>query len=401
MVRYLGRRAALSLLTLYLFATTVFFVGQMIMPGDFIASLGPLPGDVREEIRRDLELDRPIWEQYLSWLGGAVRGDLGPAFGGPTGRAGVARDPIPVTTMLRSAVPLSLIAFTVAVGAAFAVGSWLGRVTAWRKGAWLRSITTTASVGLYTSFPPWLAFLAAYTLVAMVGVRVYDRIRSVDFSQQLEVPFSLVGHRLTWFMWLTVVMSLVTLPVIHRAGRLFNRQRLPLLISAAWVVIVPVAIWLTIGVAGQAFDLATAQLIPLLLFFILFVGEVVILTQAAMVAGRREDYVLTARAKGLSDREVRDRHAARPALLPVLSRLVVSLPYFLAGMVIVEQALGYPGLGSVLFRALDVEDTFVIMGALLVIGLITMVARLMLDVLHAILDPRVRFGTAQETPGES
>jgi peptide/nickel transport system permease protein len=401
MVRYLGRRAALSLLTLYLFATAIFFLAQIVMPGDFTASLGPLPPGERRELQRQLGLDRPIWERYATWLGNLAHGDLGPAFGGPSGQAGVAGERIPVTTLLRSAVPLSLIAFTVAVGAAFAVGSWLGRVTAWRKGAWLRSITTTASVGFYTSFPPWLAFLAAYTLVALLGVGVYDRIRSVDFSRQVDVPFSLVGHRLTWFMWLTVVMSLVTLPAIHRAARVFNRQRLPLLISAAWVGIVPVAIWLTIGVAGQAFDLATAQLIPLVLFFVLFVGEVVILTQAAMVAGRREDYVLTARAKGLSDREVRDRHAARPALLPVLSRLVVSLPYFLAGMVIVEQALGYPGLGSVLFRALDVEDTFVIMGALLVIGLITMVARLVLDVLHAILDPRVRFGTAQETPGES
>jgi peptide/nickel transport system permease protein len=392
MVRYLVRRAALSLLTLYLFATAVFFVGQLIMPGDFIASLGPLPAGVREEIRRELDLDRPIGGQYLSWLGGAVRGDLGLAFG---------RDPLnraPVSAILSAAVPNSLIAFTVAVGAAFVVGGWLGRLSGWQKGRLFRSLTTATSVGLYTTFPPWLAFIGTYALTALAGARVRDEILRVDprLAHLGDVPFALVGTRLLWFMLLTIVAAMLAIPVFNHFRRTLDWPRVPLLFTAGWVAVAPVAVWLAVGAGPQALDVATAQLVPLFLLFLLFIGEVVVITQAAMAAGRREDYILTAKAKGLSDREVRDHHAARPALLPVLSRLVVSLPYFLAGMVIVERALGYPGLGSVLFNALDVEDTFVIMGALLVIGVITVVARLVLDVLHVLLDPRIRFGAALE-----
>jgi ABC-type dipeptide/oligopeptide/nickel transport system permease component len=79
---YLARRAALGLLTLYLFATLVFFLVQVVMPGDFIASLGPgIPAEERQEIVQELGLDRPLWRQYLGWVGGAAHGDLGLAFG--------------------------------------------------------------------------------------------------------------------------------------------------------------------------------------------------------------------------------------------------------------------------------------------------------------------------------
>jgi peptide/nickel transport system permease protein len=194
---------------------------------------------------------------------------------------------------------------------------------------------------------------------------------------------------------LTAVIAFLTVPLMDRAWRALTRRRLPLLVALAWLALTQVAAWALAGAGALAGEVAAAQLIPLSLLFLLFFGEVVILTQAAMAAARREDYVLTARAKGLPDREVRDRHAARPAVLPVLSRFVVSLPYFLTAMVITERAIGYPGLGSVLFEALDTEDVYVVMGALLVIGLMTVLARLSLDVMLVVLDPRIRFGGTQ------
>lgn len=389
---FLIRRAALSILTLYLFATLVFFLVQVVMPGDFISSLGPgIPADERQEIVQELGLDRPLWRQYVGWLGGAVRGDLGLAFGrDPRSRA-------PVSDVLWFAVPNSLFAFTLAVGAAFMVGTRLGRASAWRRNRLLRGLATATSVGFYTSFPPWLAFAATYLIVSLIGPIAYDDLRTVDpvIAGRADIPSVLHGTRLLWFMALTAVIALLTIPLVARAWRALTQRRLPLLVALAWVAVSQVAAWALAGAGALAVEVAAAQVIPLSLLFLLFFGEVVILTQAAMAAAHREDYVLTARAKGLPDREVRDRHAARPALLPVLSRFVVSLPYFLTGMVITERAIGYPGLGSVLFEALDTEDVYVVMGALLVIGLITVVARLALDVILALLDPQIRFGRTE------
>jgi peptide/nickel transport system permease protein len=128
-----------------------------------------------------------------------------------------------------------------------------------------------------------------------------------------------------------------------------------------------------------------------------------------------EDYVMVARAKGLPERQVRDRHAARAALLPVLSRFTVAIPYFLTGLVILEVVFGQSqqsgalpitptlmrfsapaGLGTVLFDALSSQDTPLLLGALLVVGVLTLSIRIVLDVIHAALDPRIRFGAAND-----
>ncbi len=124
---------------------------------------------------------------------------------------------------------------------------------------------------------------------------------------------------------------------------------------------------------------------------ILTYGEVVVVTKAAMDDSVHEDYVHVARAKGLTAKRVRDHHAARAALLPILSRFTVSIPYFLTGLAILEAVFDGVGLGTLIFDAVAIQDTPVIVGSLFVVGLITLILRVLLDVLHAALDPRIRF----------
>jgi peptide/nickel transport system permease protein len=125
-------------------------------------------------------------------------------------------------------------------------------------------------------------------------------------------------------------------------------------------------------------------------------GEILLVTEAAMFDTRDEDFVLTARAKGLSERTIRDRHSARAALLPVLSRLVVSVPYFLTGLVILEFMFGVQGgLGNLIFRAINLQDTPLIVGAMAIVGVMTLMLRLALEVAIAVLDPRVRLNTGE------
>jgi peptide/nickel transport system permease protein len=110
-----------------------------------------------------------------------------------------------------------------------------------------------------------------------------------------------------------------------------------------------------------------------------------------MLETLREDYILTARAKGVPDAHIRDRHAARNALLPVTTSLVLALATVIAGGVITEQIFSWPGIGRALLSAITAEDIPVAMGALSLIGILSLVAHLVADVLYAFLDPRIRF----------
>jgi len=117
--------------------------------------------------------------------------------------------------------------------------------------------------------------------------------------------------------------------------------------------------------------------------------------QAGMVSTLHDDYVITAEAKGLASKAIRDRHAARNASLAVVARLAVSIPYLLTGLVIIETAVGFSGVGDFLFTAIDSQDVPLAVSTLAVIGAITMVVRLVLDILIAVMDPRIVVGRAQ------
>jgi peptide/nickel transport system permease protein len=175
--------------------------------------------------------------------------------------------------------------------------------------------------------------------------------------------------------------------------RRLTRRRVPrwvqLLVGAA----IATGVWYGMGISVLVFDLLKAAAVPVLIYTLLTFGETMTIMQSSMTEVMREEYVQAARAKGIPDHAVRDRHAVRNALLPVLSRLVISLPYLLAGIVIIEDSLNWPGLGSFMFLSLYWQDIPVVMGILLFIGLLSLIARLFLDVLTAYLDPRIRFGS--------
>jgi len=105
----------------------------------------------------------------------------------------------------------------------------------------------------------------------------------------------------------------------------------------------------------------------------------------------REDYVVTAKAKGLPDRVVRDKHAARNALLPLITNFVISLGFTLGGGIITETMFSWPGLGRAYLEALNSQDTPLLIGLLVFTGIFVLLAHLIADVLYAFLDPRIRY----------
>jgi len=106
----------------------------------------------------------------------------------------------------------------------------------------------------------------------------------------------------------------------------------------------------------------------------------------------RQEYIQTARAKGLSEQAVIGKHALRNALLPVVTILGLSLPGLIGGSVIVEWIFAIPGMGQLMVQAVFSRDYPVIMGNLVIVSTLTLVANLLADISYGLVDPRIRVG---------
>ena len=139
-------------------------------------------------------------------------------------------------------------------------------------------------------------------------------------------------------------------------------------------------------------DLLRHLILPAGVVCLSSVGELVKQTRAACLEALGEDYIRTARAKGLTDRAVMVRHAFRCSLIPVLTTILSHIPHILGGSVVVEQVFGWPGMGSLLFSGISGRDYAVVMGVTVVIALAVLLTNLLLDLAYGLADPRVRYG---------
>jgi peptide/nickel transport system permease protein len=126
------------------------------------------------------------------------------------------------------------------------------------------------------------------------------------------------------------------------------------------------------------------------LTLVAFAG-IMLLTRSSMLETLREDYILTARAKGLSEKSIRDRHAARNALLPVVTSLVLALAFVIGGGIVTETVFSWPGIGLLLFQAVLLEDIPLAMGTLSIIAVLALLGHLIADIIYVYLDPRIRY----------
>ncbi len=378
MLQYIIRRLISGLFILFLFVSLVFFSAQALLPGDFVShyafSLSPSEA---EELRTQLGLGQPVWQSYLQWLANLARGDLGlsytPFGAGP-----------PVSEVLKSVLPSSILVFGLGTGLAFLIGQWLGKFTAWRGPGLVSGAITFGSIILYTSFPPWLSFLLTYIFVRYLGILSLPRGVAVFRSPQVDRP-EVMAQMVAGF-----AAVLAALLLFNYLLQRFARRKIPgflfvILLGMGWM-----GTWALNGSTTFALEILEKASLPILTFTLLSFGEIMLVMRTTMADSRHEDYINTARAKGLADKDVRDRHAARTALLPVLSRLMISLPYLFTGMVMIEQVLGWAGVGTTLFFAVGNQNVPLMMGMALVIGVFSLVVRLILDILYAVLDPRTR-----------
>jgi peptide/nickel transport system permease protein len=373
--RYVIGRIGLGLVTLLVFVTGLFFLINAVVPGDFTSQF-IMTADQRSSLQQQLGIDRSLWDQYLTWLGGVVSFDLGESLTG-----------VGVWEAIRRALASTLLVLAMSLALAFWAGSRLGRVTAWsRRKVFAGSVTLLAIVFL-TAFPPALGFLLERGALNTLGRFRVSAMRTLD--PETWGVAGLTPDGLLWRVNLSLVVAGAALWAIAALVKLRGR-RVPMRLLAASGAGGLLILWGVLGWRLLLIDrLAQLFLITVALAILTF-GEIVLITRATMDDAIAEDFVMVARAKGLPERRVRDHHAARAALLPTLSRFVVAIPYLLTGLVILESIFRVGGMGTLIFDALRLQDTPLVAGALLVVGVMTVVLRVLLDIAHATLDPRIR-----------
>jgi peptide/nickel transport system permease protein len=147
----------------------------------------------------------------------------------------------------------------------------------------------------------------------------------------------------------------------------------------------------TLSVFGKAWDLFKHALLPITCFTYGSLAYYSRFVHANMEEVIRQDYIRTARAKGLPPGRVIWHHAFRNTLIPLVTLLGLSLPHLLSGAVILEQIFVWPGMGRLFFDALGQHDYDTIMGLTLMFSVLTLLGQLMADVLYAVVDPRVTY----------
>ena len=140
----------------------------------------------------------------------------------------------------------------------------------------------------------------------------------------------------------------------------------------------------------QLVDLLRHMILPTLTFTIVFVGEYMLIMRSTMVDVLSEDYILTAKAKGLSTFQVLKDHALRNSMLPMVTIIALNLGFTVAGAIQIETVFSWPGLGLTIYEAVGRRDYPVLQGAFLIIAVSVIFANLVADLLYSYLDPRVR-----------
>jgi peptide/nickel transport system permease protein len=315
--RFLVHRLLLGLLVLWIVSVAVFglFFVAPHDPARLLAGRLATPQTLAL-VNHRLGLDRPLPDQYGSFVWRALHGDLGYSY----------YSSAPVRQLLLSRLPVTA---SLVLGAALL---WLG---------------LGVGVGVAAARRPR---------------SLTDRTGTVFVLTGLSMPTFLVGLLLIYFLFFR----------LHLAG-------IDLFPAGGYVPLAQ-------DPAGWAQHL----LLPWVTLAVVVAATYSRLTRSSLLEVLSQDYIRTARSKGLSEERVVYRHGLRSALTPVVTQLGIDLGGLLGGVVVTEQVFGLPGLGQLAWQSVTNQDLPVIIGTVLVASLFIVVANVLVDLSYALLDPRVR-----------
>ncbi len=295
----------------------------MSIQADFNPKMTP---EMRQRLRAQYGLDKPLYVQYLKWLKGLAVLDLGKSF---------APDRRPVWDKIRERLPITLLINVLSLVLVIVVAVPLGVKAAVRHNSLFDQITTVLVFVAYAAPAFWVALLLMLYFGVDLGWLPISGIHS------------LMGYdQMSWW---------------QKALDWAKHLILPVFVSAIG------------GLAGLSRY-----------------------TRSSMLEVMRQDYITTARAKGVPEHDVIYRHALRNALLPLITILGLSLPGMIGGSVIFESIFAIPGVGQLMWTSVMARDYPVLMGNLVIVAVLTLVGNLLADIGYALADPRIRTGVQSD-----
>ncbi len=304
MQRYLIRRV-LWIVPVLIFISLITFVLMHSVPGGPWDRDKKLAPQVVENLNRRYGLDKPLWQQYTTFLSNAAQGDLGVSF--------IYQDR-KVTDIIREGFPATATLATAAILIAIIIGIPLGILAALRQNSWVDYVCL---------------------FFATIGASVPNFVMGIVLIIVLSVGLHLLPTG-GWGSWQKVIMPALALGFYPAA--LLARM-----------------------------------------------------TRASMIEAIRQDYVRTARAKGLMENIILWRHIFKNALIPVVTVLGPWVAILITGSFIIESIFAIPGIGKFYIQGIFARDYGLLMGTTLFYAVVIAVANLFVDIAYAIIDPRIRY----------
>ncbi len=357
MIQYTIRRILLSIPVLFGILLVTFVLARSI-PGDPCrAILGEkATQEICDRFIHAHGLDRPIPVQFGIYMRNMMSGDFGDSI----------RFSRPVTVILIERLPLTIELSLIALTIATLVGIPLGVISATRRNS-AADVTTMVGANIGVSMPVyWLGLMLAYLFALVLKDTPFWLPPSGRLSAgMVSIPF--------YEVWgLGISPDSFIYPVAEFISNMFIFNSL---ITFDWEVL---------GDAVQHMILPAVALatIPLAI--------IARMTRSSMLEVLRQDYVRTARAKGVVERLVIRKHAFRNALLPIVTIIGLQLGTLFAGAVLTESIFGLAGVGRMLFESITARDYPVVQAFTIVIAIIYVFANLVVDISYVFIDPRVK-----------
>ena len=335
LLSYIVTRLLLAIPMLFIMLSLVFVVLR-IMPGDPVSSMlgGHAPEKVIEQKKEELGLNKPIAAQYVDYLGQLIRLDLGDSM--------IFKQKVsqPIIEKFPATLELTLFSLLVSLAIGIPLGAYAARK---RRTGRDYGIRLYANV-VYCIPVFWMGLL-------------------------LQLVF---GVFLGWF------------PISGRTGARIQ-------VSAFQKTGFYIVDTLRIGNIAAFGDVMWHLVLPAVTLGVVLSGIFVRLTRANMLDVLKSDYILAARARGIPERRVVYSHGLRNALIPVVTMLGLQFSLLLAGAILTESTFSWPGMGRLLLERIYLRDYPVIQGVIVVYTLLVSAMSLLVDLLYAAIDPRVKY----------
>jgi peptide/nickel transport system permease protein len=326
--KFLVQRGIQAVITVFVVTSLVFVLFEA-MPGDPLTKfrLDPrITPDIIQRLEERFGLNQPLYIRYFLFIRNMFTFNFGRSYQ-------FNRD---IGLILQEVVPRTLFLFGLATILTYILGAMIGSLIAWKRGGISEGATVVGSLFFYNMPSFWIGLIFIWVFAFQ-----FNWFPLGGFSRPEDTcaffPFACDNPALLFIMdW-------------------------------GWHAALPLAVLVLISAAG-----------------------VILLMRTSLLEVMGEDYILTAKAKGLPERVVRKKHANRNAYLPIVTSFTIAFAFAIGGAIILEQIFTYQGVGYMYLQALFNQDHFLAGATLFIIALLVIAGNVIADIMYAILDPRVR-----------